>query len=157
MLLIDTSVWIEVFSDKSKSKAAKLKTLIANRNYYLPIFTKMELLQGCKNEAEWNKLSLYLENQNYFDEVKADSVVARRSILNPDYNSIWENAARLYFELRCQGITIRSNIDCAIAQRTRRVIAIIAIENNFILYHVDRDFEMIAKYTVLKQQRIDWQ
>jgi hypothetical protein len=133
MLLIDTSVWIEVFRDKSKSKAAKLKTIIADRSYYLPIFTKMELLQGCKNEAEWNKLSLYLENQNYFD---------------PDYNSIWENAARLYFELRCQGITIRSNIDCA--------IAIIAIENNLILYHVDRDFEMIAKHTVLKQQRINW-
>ncbi len=133
MLLIDTSVWIEVFRDKSKSKAAKLKTIIADHSYYLPIFTKMELLQGCKNEAEWNKLSLYLENQNNFD---------------PDYNSIWENAARLYFELRCQGITIRSNIDCA--------IAIIAIENNLILYHVDRDFEMIAKHTVLKQQRINW-
>lgn len=132
MLLIDTSVWIEVFRDKSKVKAVKLKTIIDNRNYYLPIFTKMELLQGCKNEAEWNKLSLYLENQNYFA---------------PDYNSIWKNAARLYFELRRKGITIRSNIDCA--------IAIIAIENNLILYHLDCDFEMIAKHTVLKQQRIN--
>jgi predicted nucleic acid-binding protein len=134
MLLIDTSIWIEVFRDKSKIKAAKLKTIIADRRYYLPIFTKMELLQGCKNEIEWSKLSLYLENQSYFE---------------PDYNSIWENAARLYFELRRKRITIRSNIDCA--------IAIIAIENNFILYHVDRDFEMIAKHTVLKQQRINWQ
>jgi predicted nucleic acid-binding protein len=133
MLLIDTSIWIEVFRDKSKIKAAKLNTIIADRSYYLPIFTKMELLQGCKNEIEWSKLSLYLENQSYFE---------------PDYNSIWENAARLYFELRRKGITIRSNIDCA--------IAIIAIENNFILYHVDRDFEMIAKHTVLKQQRINW-
>lgn len=133
MLLIDTSIWIEVFRDKSKIKAAQLKTIIAERSYYLPIFTKMELLQGCKNEIEWNKLSLYLENQSYFE---------------PDYNSIWENAARLYFELRRKGITIRSNIDCA--------IAIIAIENNLILYHIDRDFEMIAKHTVLKQQRINW-
>jgi predicted nucleic acid-binding protein len=82
MLLIDTSIWIEVFRDKSKIKAVKLKTLIADRHYYLPIFTKMELLQGCKNETEWSKLSLYLENQSYFE---------------PDYNSIWENTARLYF------------------------------------------------------------
>ena len=81
--------------------------------------------------TEWNKLSLYLENQNY---------------LEPDYNSIWENAARLYFELRRKGITIRSNIDCA--------IAIIAMENNLILCHRDRDFEAIAKYTVLKQKKI---
>ncbi len=132
MLLIDTSIWIEVLRDKSKVKATRLKTIIADRNYYLPIFTKMELLQGCKNEAEWDKISLYLENQNYFQ---------------PNYNSIWENSARLYFELRRKGITIRSNIDCA--------IAIIAIENNLTLYHLDRDFEMIAKHTVLKQQKIN--
>lgn len=133
MLLIDTSIWIEVLRDKSKIKAAKLKTIIANRNYYLPIFTKMELLQGCKDEAEWNKLSLYLRNQDY---------------LQPNYDSIWEDSARLYFELRRKGITVRSNIDCA--------IAVTAISNNLILYHQDRDFEAIAKYTVLKQQKISF-
>lgn len=133
MLLIDTSIWIEVLRDKSKIKAAKLKTIIANRNYYLPIFTKMELLQGCKDEAEWNKLSLYLRNQDY---------------LEPNYDSIWEDSARLYFELRRKGITVRSNIDCA--------IAVTAISNNLILYHQDRDFEAIAKYTVLKQQKISF-
>lgn len=132
MLLIDTSIWIEVLRDKSKVKAAKLKAIIAGRNYYLPIFTKMELLQGCKDEVEWTKLSSYLAVQNY---------------LEPDYDSIWENSARLYFELRRKGITIRSNIDCA--------IAIIAIENNLILDHCDRDFEAIAKHTVLKQKKIN--
>lgn len=132
MLLIDTSIWIEVLRDKPKVKAANLKKAIAKRSYYLPIFTKMELLQGCKDEVEWTKLSSYLAVQNY---------------LEPDYDSIWENSARLYFELRRKGITIRSNIDCA--------IAIIAIENNLILYHYDRDFEAIAKHTVLKQKKLD--
>ncbi len=131
MLLIDTSTWIEVLRDKSKLKAIKLKTIIAERHYYLPIFTKMELLQGCEDEIEWAKMSSYLAVQNY---------------LEPDYSSIWENCARLYFELRRQGITIRSNIDCA--------ISILAIENNLTLYHSDRDFEAIAKYTVLKQKKL---
>ena len=131
MLLIDTSIWIEVLRDKSKVKATKLKTIISGRDYYLPIFTKLELLQGCKNEVEWVKLSSYLAVQNY---------------LEPDYESIWENTARLYFELRRKGITIRSNIDCA--------IAIIAIENNLLLYHCDKDFEAIAKHTVLKQKKL---
>jgi predicted nucleic acid-binding protein len=131
MLLIDTSIWIEVLRDKSKVKATKLKTIIAGRNYYLPIFSKMELLQGCKDEVEWAKMSSYLAVQNY---------------LEPDYSSIWENSARLYFELRRQGITIRSNIDCA--------ISIMAIENNLTLYHCDRDFEAIAKHTVLKQKKL---
>ena len=132
MLLIDTSIWIEVLRDKSKVKATKLKTIIARRHYYLPIFTKMELLQGCKDEIEWAKMSSYLAVQNY---------------LEPNYSSIWENCARLYFELRRKGITIRSNIDCA--------IAIMAIENNLILYHCDRDFEAIAKHTVLKQKKLN--
>ncbi len=132
MLLIDTSIWIEVLRDKSKVKATKLKTIIAGRDYYLPIFAKMELLQGCKDELEWTKLSSYLAVQNY---------------LEPDYESIWENSARLYFELRRKGITIRSNIDCA--------IAIIAMENNLLLYHCDRDFEAIAKHTVLKQKKLN--
>ena len=132
MLLIDTSIWIEVLRDKSKVKAAKLKKIIALRNYYLPIFTKMELLEGCKDKVEWAKMTSYLAIQDYFE---------------PDYGSIWENCARLYFELRRKGITIRSNIDCA--------IAIIAIENNLTLYHNDRDFEAIAKYTVLKQKKLN--
>ena len=131
MLLIDTSIWIEVLRDKSRVKATQLKKIIAGRDYYLPIFSKMELLQGCKNEVEWAKMSSYLANQNY---------------ISPNYDSIWENSARLYFELRRKGITIRSNIDCA--------ISIIAIENNLALYHYDRDFEAIAKYTVLKQQKL---
>ncbi len=65
MLLIDTSIWIEVLRDKSQVKAAKLKEIIADRNYYLPIFTKMELLQGCKDEIEWTKMSSYLAVQDY--------------------------------------------------------------------------------------------
>ena len=132
MLLIDTSIWIEVLRDKSRVKATQLKKIIAGRDYYLPIFSKMELLQGCKNEVEWAKMSSYLANQNY---------------LKPNYESIWENSARLYFELRRKGITIRSNIDCA--------ISIIAIENNLTLYHYDRDFEAISKYTVLKQKKLN--
>ncbi|MGK7938021.1 MAG: PIN domain-containing protein [Xenococcaceae cyanobacterium] len=132
MLLIDTSIWIEVLRDKSKVKAAKLRTIIAERDYYLPIFTKLELLQGCKDEIEWTKISSYLTVQNY---------------LQPDYDSIWENSARLYFELRRKGMTIRSNIDCA--------IAIMAMENNLTLYHCDRDFEEIAKYTALKQKKLN--
>jgi predicted nucleic acid-binding protein len=132
MLLIDTSIWIEVLRDKSKVKSAKLKTILNGRNYYFPIFSKMELLQGCKDEIEWAKMSSYLAVQNY---------------LEPDYTSIWDNSARLYFELRRQGITIRSNIDCA--------IAVMALENNFTLYHYDRDFEAIARHTSLKQKKLN--
>lgn len=133
MLLIDTSVWINVLRDKSGKAKVELEAAIDLRNYYLPIFTKMELLQGCKSEAEWQKLNRYLAVQKY---------------IIPDYSTIWLNTARLYFELRRKGITVRSNIDCA--------IALCAIENNLLLYHCDRDFEQIAKYTVLKEKMLNF-
>ena len=132
MLLIDTSVWIDVLRDKSGNAKVRLETAIDHRNYYLPIFAQMELLQGCKSEAEWQKLNQYLAVQKY---------------IVPDYSSIWLNTARLYFELRRKGVAIRSNIDCA--------IALCAMENNLLLYHSDRDFEQIARYTVLKETKLN--
>ena len=131
MLLIDTSVWINLFRDKSGVVRTKLQNYLANQTYYLPIFTQMELLQGCKDETEWQKLSQYLAVQKY---------------IIPDYSTIWVEAARLYFELRRKGITVRSNIDCA--------IAICAIQDNLTLYHCERDFEQIAKVTTLKQKKL---
>lgn len=79
--------------------------------------------------------------------MKMSSYLAVQNYLEPDYTSIWDNSARLYFELRRQGITIRSNIDCA--------IAVMALENNFTLYHYDRDFEEIARHTSLKQKKLN--
>ncbi|MGF1481048.1 MAG: PIN domain-containing protein [Cyanophyceae cyanobacterium] len=131
MLLIDTSVWINVLRDRTGTTKIKLKNYIDERPYYLPVFTQMELLQGCKDESEWQKLSQYLSVQKY---------------VVPNYSRIWVEAARLYFELRRKGVTVRSNIDCA--------IALCAMENNLLLYHCDRDFEQIAQYTVLKQKKL---
>lgn len=131
MLLIDTSVWINVLRDKSGVIKARLQSCIGKRIYYLPIFAQMELLQGSKDEAEWHKLRQYLLVQRY---------------VIPDYSTIWVETARLYFELRRKGITVRSNIDCA--------IALSAMENNLVLYHCDRDFEQIASVTALKQKKL---
>ena len=52
------------------------------------------------------------------------------------------DTARLYFELKRKEIAVRSNIERAIA-------------HNLLLYHCDRDFEQIAKYTVLKAIELD--
>lgn len=44
MLLIDTSVWISVFRDRSGQVRQQLETLIANREVLLTRFTQLELL-----------------------------------------------------------------------------------------------------------------
>ncbi|MEA3280386.1 MAG: VapC toxin family PIN domain ribonuclease, partial [Thermodesulfobacteriota bacterium] len=51
-------------------------------------------------------------------------------------------AARIYFDCRREGVTVRSSIDCIIAQT--------AIENNLFLLHNDKDFDIMKKVISLK-------
>lgn len=129
MLLIDTSVWISVFRDRTGQVCQKLETLINDRQVLLTRFTQLELLQGTLNEKEWTLLSTYLETQDYI-ELTSDS---------------WQAAARIYYDLRRQGLTVRSPIDCCIAQA--------ALENDLLLIHNDRDFETIAQVRSLQNFR----
>ncbi|WP_315787314.1 type II toxin-antitoxin system VapC family toxin [Fischerella sp. JS2] len=129
MLLIDISVWISVFRDRSGQVRQQLETLIANREVILSRFTQLELLQGSLNEQEWSLLSTYLETQ---DDVELT-------------DQSWQAAAHIYFDLRRQGLTVRSPIDCCIAQ--------VALENNLLLVHNDRDFETIVQVRPLQSLR----
>ncbi|MFM6409235.1 MAG: PIN domain-containing protein, partial [Microcystis sp.] len=59
--------------------------------------------------------------------------------------SSWQAVARIYYDLRRQGLTVRSPIDCCIAQA--------ALENDLLLIHNDRDFETIAQVRSLQNLR----
>lgn len=48
----------------------------------------------------------------------------------------YQAAAQIFFDCRRRGITIRSTIDCLITQ--------IAIEQDLVLLHNDKDFEKMA-------------
>ncbi len=95
-------------------------------------FTELELLQGCRDEDEWSLLAAYLETQEY---------------LAPSRET-WAAAARIFFDLRRLGKTVRSPIDCCIAQ--------VAIDNGVLLLHRDRDFEVIAEIRPLQQRFVRW-
>ena len=131
MILIDTSIWIQVFRDKQGLEAQRIQEWINGRKIVLTRFIQLELLQGCRDEKEWQLLSSYLEGQTYIEPK----------------SSTWQAAARLYFDLRRQGLTVRSPIDCCIAQ--------IALENRLILLHDDKDFLVITKICPLIMQH--WQ
>ncbi len=79
MLLIDTSVWISVFRDRSGQVRHQLESLIANREVLLTRFTQLELLQGSLNEQEWNLLSTYLETQDYVELTEQSWQAAART------------------------------------------------------------------------------
>ncbi|MFC1858272.1 PIN domain nuclease [Thermodesulfobacteriota bacterium] len=128
MILVDTSVWIQVLRDKSGKVAQVFRERVGDEIIVLCRFTQLELLQGARNETEWRKLNTYLSTQYYLEASE----------------TTWERAARIYFDLRKKGITVRSPIDCCIAQ--------IAIEFGVLLLHQDRDFERIAQIRVLIQE-----
>lgn len=126
MFLIDTSVWVSMLRDRTGQIRDQLQALINDHSIVLSRFSQLELLQGCRNEEEWAPLQTYLQEQDYVE-------------LTP--NS-WQAAARIYFELRRQGLTVRSPIDCCIAQ--------VALENHLLLIHNDRDFATISQIRPLQ-------
>jgi predicted nucleic acid-binding protein len=129
MLLIDTSVWIDIFRDRTGATKANLAALIGEQDFALTRLIQVELLQGSRNEQEWSLLQSYLEGQTYLE-------------LNMN---AWEAAARIFYDLRRQGLTVRSTIDCCIAQA--------AIDHQAVLIHNDRDFEAIAQVRSLQHLR----
>jgi predicted nucleic acid-binding protein len=79
MFLIDTSVWISVFRDRTGETRQSLEAIINDRPILLSRFTQMELLQGCRDEREWRLLETYLQDQDYI-EATADTWVAAARI-----------------------------------------------------------------------------
>ena len=120
MILVDTSIWIALFRDKTGKEKSSLKKWTADDDVVLTRFNQLELLQGCKDGKEWNTLARYLDAQDYIETT----------------NATWPAAARIYFDLRRQGKTVQSPVDCCIAQ--------LAIESDALLIHRDADFVTIA-------------
>ncbi|RLD92543.1 MAG: PIN domain nuclease [Aquificota bacterium] len=129
MILVDTSVWIDVLRDRKGEVVEAFRKIIGDDLYVLTRFTQLELLQGAKDDYEWRKLEEYLETQIYLEATEGT----------------WVEAARIYYDLRRKGITVNSPIDCCIAQ--------LAIENGVTLLHRDQDFEKIEKIRPLKALR----
>ena len=127
-MLVDTSVWIEVLRDKNGSVVNTFRDRTDGEIIVLCRFIQLELLQGAKNEAEWDSLDKYLSTQYYLEAAE----------------NTWRNAAKIYFDLRRSGVTIRSPIDCC--------IACIAMESNALLLHQDRDYEKISNISPLESE-----
>ena len=122
--LIDTSVWIDFFRQRQTWAVNEFyRILDSSQNYGITELIYQEIVQGALNKEDFDSLSDYLISQRFF---------------YPKHQSeTYRSAAYIYFTGRRQGITIRSTIDCLIAQ--------IAIEHNLILLHSDKDFERIAE------------
>jgi predicted nucleic acid-binding protein len=129
MILVDTSVLIDFFKGLDNEGVSCFKDVIKQQiPFGITSVVYQEILQGAKNKKEYNLLKEYLNCQRFFHPI--------------DPLTTYENAALIYFSCRKKGITIRSTIDCLIAQ--------IAIEHDLLLLQNDKDFVNMASIVELK-------
>ena len=119
MYLVDTSVWIDYLRGRDVAHVHFLDELLANPLAVgISDLIYLEILQGATDERALKKLRQYFSGQRIYRFADAEASHA--------------NAAKLYFNARRTGITVRSNLDCLIAQ--------CAIDHSLILLHNDVDF-----------------
>ena len=85
-----------------------------------------EILQGISDTKEYKVVSASLAPFSFVEMTRETFILA----------------ADIFRKLRKKWITIRKTVDC--------LIAAVAIENNFLLLHHDKDFIPIEKYCDLK-------
>jgi predicted nucleic acid-binding protein len=123
MMLVDTSVWIDFFNGFPSREAERLRLAITeNESIVVPGLVLTEILTGLKNDAEAERIPTYWRASN-----------PRR------HSTAWATPKRPgYFgACRSKGVTIRSTIDCLIAQ--------LCLRYRYILLAKDRDFRAIAR------------
>ncbi len=122
MILVDTTVWIDLFSGRETPHVTKLETLIADQEDLCTCGIIMtEVLQGIRSDQEYHKTLSILSDLLYL----------------PMDQSAFIQASNIYRNLRKKGITIRKTIDC--------MIAAVCLDHESQLLHNDRDFDFIAK------------
>lgn len=123
MFLIDTSIWVDYLRQKNNPTTKYFTELLDEEAPFgITGIVYQELLQGAASKSDFDSLADYLSTQRFYH--LQDNIIS------------YQSAAKIYFDCRRKGITIRSTLDCLIAQ--------IAIENDLILLHNDEDYNRIA-------------
>jgi predicted nucleic acid-binding protein len=128
VIVVDTSVWIDVLNDVDSAGAQTCTRLIEGGDPVAltdVIFT--EVLQGLRDDREAAEVERHL---------RAFPILRLESL--DDFTL----AAELYRIARQSGVTIRKTLDCLIAAP--------CVRTNASLLHADRDFDRLASCTALR-------
>lgn len=127
MILVDTTVWVDLFRGRNTAQVKALERFLADGEDICTCgLILTEVLQGIREDSE------YRRTRSRFDAL----------LYLPMDRESFVNAADLYRTLRRKGVTIRKPVDC--------MIAAVAIEHDVPLLHNDRDFDRISEHSKLK-------
>ena len=129
MILVDSSVWIEIFRRPSGidlQAVAELDEIVT----CLPIL--QEVLQGFREERA--------------HRIAREAMLSLPMIESPLRGERFLEAADLFRAARRAGITVRSGIDC--------LIAACALRHHLTVAHRDRDFDLLARICPLSVRSV---
>jgi predicted nucleic acid-binding protein len=129
VVLVDTSVWIEVFRRPAR---LRLEKLVDFDEIVTCLPVVQEVLQGFVDERAFVTAR---EAMRSFPIVE--------SPLGPE---VFDEAVTLYRSARRSGLTVRSGVDC--------LIAACAIRHGLAVLHHDRDFDALARISQLESRRV---
>jgi hypothetical protein len=128
VIVVDTSVWIDVLNDTPAPQAQRCVQLIeSGQPIALTDVILTEVLQGLRSDREAARVERHLRAFPILRLGDLDDFVL---------------AARLYRAARRAGVTIRKTLDCLIAAPCVRTGAP--------LLHADQDFDRLATCTPLR-------
>jgi len=127
MVLVDTSIWVEVLR---QGDGLDLEALVEFDEVVTCPPVVQEVLQGIR-DPEAHALA-------------RESMLALPMLESPMPLSVYLEAAELYRVARRGGFTVRSSVDC--------VIAACAARHSIAILHRDRDFDALAKVAAIDVQ-----
>ena len=129
MVLVDTSVWIEVFR---KGSRFQLESVAPTDEIVTCLPVVQEVLQGFREERTF--------------ALARDAMLSFPVVESPLRAEVIVEAAQLYRAARRSGLTIRSGVDC--------LIAACAVRHHLTVLHRDRDFDLIARVSSLDSRLV---
>jgi hypothetical protein len=127
VILVDTSVWIEVFRAR-RPLDLEASVDLDDVATCLPIV--QEVLQGFREENAYRRAR--------------DAMLSFPIVESPLGSDVFLDAVGLYRAARRGGRTIRSSVDC--------LIAACAIRHDLEVLHRDRDFAVLSQVSALRER-----
>jgi hypothetical protein len=128
MILVDTSVWIDLLRGEKSIQRETLHRLIEDEeDIAVTEIIITEILQGIKKDKDFQTTKGYL---------------LEFPLYRPKGIETYLKAARIYRDCMKKGKTVRKTVDCIIAE--------ISIENDLTLLHKDSDFDLIKACAPLR-------
>lgn len=128
MIVVDTSVWIDVLNDTDSDSARRFADLLHDdAPLALTDVILTEVLQGLRTDRE---------------ATQVEDALSVFPVITLSWPDDFRLAANLYRTARRSGVTVRKTLDCLIAAP--------CVRTGSPILHADADFDRLARCTDLK-------